>query len=393
MALYGSMDEWREAINRRDRGAQRGYSSPMPSGTTVVDEEDDEESPQYASPVLRAPNPDTLRIAGKDPTTLTPQEKYVLQQRRMLEERTAAGGGAVVNPIAPAQRAADQGKRDASLALSYDNARQAALGLPSYSAGTSAPAPVTSEQTPTAPKPVGFALRQLSDGSFRGVSGTPEVNQTFQNFATREEAMNHYRPSPTAGADTPVAAPGTPVTPSAPVVAPPPPPPPAPVTAQPAGGMPGYAPFNPAYNGTRGAAYNGDPAAMPAPQRMPTGGKTSPTKFDPAAARTTAPTTAVAMNNAELDSPTITPAPMSGADDAEFTRAHSRRVPQPMITRDGAVGQLFSRLTQNALWNRQPQIEPLQMPRQQKPAPVQVSSNGYNPFNRQPRGRGGYIPE
>lgn len=95
-------------------------------------------------------------------------------------------------------------------ALSYNagkaGALPAAAGTPGVGASvqkstqsTTQPNPsAQAPATPVGPKPIGYALREIEGGKFKGVSGFGE-NEQFHTFANAEEASAFYHPKPPGG--------------------------------------------------------------------------------------------------------------------------------------------------------------------------------------------------
>lgn len=403
------------------QGAPQQPRTPI-GGTGASDD------PGYRPPPL-APTVRGVQTAVDKPTDQrSPQENFAIRQRLEVERRQAASGGAVVDPVEPLLQAEQAGSRQGDLNARYAQGLDASLtkagldrdgrplapGATTVAAGQAtqpaAGAPAQSESRLQIPgtTPIGFAARNQPDGSVTAIGGKGS-DQRIHAFPSYDAAQSFYR----GGGAQPNTAPGSfgdrrpPTVVSAGGSG-------APRQGQPAPDFDPEKGFQDVLRKVRedtdridserervgklldSESEDGGPPKTTAPARK---------EFDPQAARTTSPTTRVAMANADTEQPKAKP-----ETDEEQERktpgqpARTRPARVPFSSPNNATGEAWRRFTRNAIWNNmRPMENPMDrfadnagMPRVQgesrhiQKKPVMQAFALHLPGSG---GRGGYLPE
>lgn len=181
--------------------------------------------PEPTGEGLAAPGADIEAILKKKPGDRTSAEKQLLKARKQNEATATKRGGKVQGGVSDMLTAEEEspriGRKDAAAAAGYYGAVESTLST--YGRGpdgkkldpAAGPASPGSPESPAAaapgaPKPAGFAMRMMPDGTVRTASGMAGENKSnMQQFDTREAAMAYFRPAPGAMPQQPAAAPAT----------------------------------------------------------------------------------------------------------------------------------------------------------------------------------------
>lgn len=202
-------------------GSGRAPRNVFGSGKKLTDEEEQlaAQQNQGAPPVgggfgstnIGAPSPSVSAAMRTPASSRSLSQQKLLKDRLQNEDLTVGNGMSVRSPIKQGiidenipRMARQQGIQDRKVGTAYNeglaNPLQPTVNNASPTANTvtspGAAAQTAATTTPAVtagPKPVGYALRQMPDGTYRGASGA-EGSQQFHNFATAEQASDFYRP-------------------------------------------------------------------------------------------------------------------------------------------------------------------------------------------------------